>query len=317
LLNYMSAAITASFLAHSVNRITSSVAAAALVLVFLLPTRSHAQDANPLELSRQSVPDLLGVVVGPSFHSQIGSFDTGCPCTFDGGAGAGVAFGVSYDKNILSYGTSTKGQLWLGGRLMFETRNVTALFREYELVKVQSLAMREQTFETPVQFRHRALAQFSLITFTPYLQWNPFGNFFAQVGFQAGVVTASSMTHTKELLDKIVVLPNGERANVNFIDQAGKPLGDVLTVGEGEDFKRVNTVNTLQLAATATVGMDIPISLGKSDKQIWRVTPMLNYVLPLTDMLVPLADKGAQGSGFRISALQILVSLKLNLEKQN
>jgi hypothetical protein len=136
----------------------------------------HAQEgANPLFLGRDKVPDLLGIVGGPGFTSQIGIYDSQCPCAFEGGAGGGFAIGLNYDKNILTYGTATKGQLWFGARLMFETRSITARFRQFEEVPVQSLAMPEQLFTIPIQFRHEAQLDFAMLTLTPYLQWNPFG----------------------------------------------------------------------------------------------------------------------------------------------
>lgn len=273
----------------------------AAIICACTQTMLHAQEgANPLFLGRQSVPDLLGIVGGPSFHTMLGSYESGCPCTFEGGAGNGIALGINYDKNLLTYGTATKGQLWLGARLMFETRGVSAVFREFENVTVRSLSMQEQSFTVPIQFRHLAQLQFSLLTLTPYLQWNPFGRVFVQAGVQGGVVIGSRITHTKELLDRTVRLPTGERADVEFTATSGS----IVTI---ED-RPVQRLNAFQLAFTTTAGIDIPINFSKvEDNPRYRLTPMLNYVIPLTTM-------SESGSNFRIAAFQILVALKMNLE---
>jgi hypothetical protein len=268
--------------------------------VLTTPSQMLAQSASPIDLGRQSVPDLLGVVVGPSFHLQSGSFDTGCPCTFDGGAGNGIVLGLSYDRNLLTYGTAErKGTLWFGARLLFETRGVAALFREYEQIPVQSLALPEQRFTVPLQFRHRAEAQFSLLTLTPYVQWNPFGRLFVQAGLQGGLVIASRVLHTKELLDQSVRLPNGEVAQVRLRDVEGS----VATVQDESPFPQTNA---FQVALTLSGGYEIPI--GNEAK--YRLVPTLNYVLPLTTM-------SQSGADFRISAFQILLALKMNLERSN
>jgi hypothetical protein len=280
-------------------------------LVCAVPQRSFAQGANPLELGNQAVPSLLGVVIGPSFHSQIGKFDTGCPCTFENGGGTGIALGLTYDRNLLIYGNNAKGQLWLGGRLMYEARNITAVFREYEVVQVQSVAVRDQFFRVPIQFRHQAQAQFGLITFTPYVQWNPWGDIFAQIGLQGGFVVNSRIIHDKQLLDQTVTLPNGERAAVSYAQADSLSTSTTVTVENGPAAR----VNGFQLGLTATVGIDIPIALGRGgENKQFRLTPMLNYVLPLTNMTE--RDRSVQPDGadpLRISAFQILIAMKMNL----
>jgi hypothetical protein len=289
------------------THIVSCLVAALTLIFFAGPQRVAAQGANPLELGNQSVPSLLGVIIGPGFHSQIGKFDTGCPCTFENGGGAGIAIGLTYDRNLLIYGSNAKGQLWLGGRLMYETRNITAAFREYELVQVESVAVREQFFRVPIQFRHQAQAQFGLLTFTPYLQWNPWGDLFAQLGVQGGFVVNARVIHDKQLLDQTVTLPNGERASVTYVQTDGNSL----TVENGPAAR----INTFQLGVTATVGMDIPIALGRAgENRQFRLTPMLNYMLPLTALAE--RDRAVQPDGtnpLRITAFQILLALKLNL----
>jgi hypothetical protein len=255
------------------------------------------------------------VVGGPSFTSQLGIYDTDCPCTFEGGAGNGIAIGLNYDKNILTYGTATKGQLWLGARLMFETRNITARFRQFEEVQVPSLARPEQLFTTPIQFRHEAQIGVSMVTLTPYLQWNPFGRVFAQVGLQGGVVVASSVRHTKELLDRTTRLSNGERVEIELRDF---PSG-IATVENGaipatrpDSLGGGARLNTFQFAATATVGIDIPVNLSKTQDARYRITPMLTYMLPITPLVG--RRRASDPNPFSIGAFQILVALKMNLD---
>ncbi len=268
-----------------------------MVLIFANLTTAHAQDdrmASPLDLGRQEVPELLGVVVGPSFHKQLGSYQSGCPCTFDKGGANNFVFGLSYDKNLVTYGSNTKGGLWFGLRAMYETRNVAALFTEYENVRVRSLTTNE-LFTTPIQFQQQADIRFSMITLTPTITWYPFGRVFVQGGFQAGLVISSHFKQTKKLQQNTVTLPTGETAVVQFTQTDG----NILTIEEGA----VPQTNALQLGFTMAAGIDIPV--GSNAK--FRLTPMIQNVFPLTNL-------SNSGDGFRINAVQLLLGLKMNLK---
>ncbi len=268
---------------------------------FFAPALLRAQESegsSPLELGRRVVPDVVGIVAGPGFYAQSGSFATGCPCTFTGGVGAGLVVGLMYEKNLLAPNANWRlGTINIGARLMYEDRRINAAFREYENVRVQSLAQPSQFFTVPILFRHLAEASFPTFTLTPYLTWNPLtiGIFqpFVQVGLQGGFIASSRLTHTKFVLDRTVRLPNGEEAEVNFSATESNRI-----VVQDSTFA---PLNTFQLAASLTVGTDIPLGTR------FRISPMLQYLLPLTTINPP--------GDFRMTAWQILVALKMNLER--
>jgi hypothetical protein len=273
----------------------STFLVAVFVFVFVNAPLSflRAQESSPLELGRRVVSDVFGVVIGPTFQSASGSFETGCPCTFDGGVGTGVAVGLMYETNIASPSATWRlGPLNFGARLMYESRNVNAAFREYENVQVES-TQRGQFFTVPILFRHLAESNFSMLTLTPYLSWNPFWQVFVQAGFQAGYITSSRLKHTKFAVDTSVRLPNGETAEIVF-----EETGQANVVIEERDFPRVVP---LQLGITGAVGLDIPLGTR------FRISPMLNAAIPLTNV-------AESQTGYRVTALQLLVALKLNLQ---
>jgi hypothetical protein len=71
-------------------------------------------------------------------------------------------------------------------------------------------------------------------------------------------------------------------------------------------------LNIFQFAATATVGIDIPINLSKTEEARYRITPMLTYMLPITPLVERL--RASDPNPFSIAAFQILVALKMNLD---
>lgn len=261
----------------------------------------HAQEgegSSPLELGRRIVPDVIGIVAGPGFYVQNGSFATGCPCTFTGGVGAGIVAGLMYEKNLIAPNANWRlGTINIGARLMYEDRRITAAFREYENVRVQSLAQPSQFFTVPILFRHVAEASFPTFTLTPYIVWNPItiGIFqpFVQVGLQGGLITGSRLKHTKYVLDHTVRLPNGEEAEVTFSETETDRV-----VVQDSTF---SPLTTFQMAASLTVGTDIPLGTR------FRLSPMFQYLLPLTTINSP--------GNLTITAWQILLALKMNLER--
>jgi hypothetical protein len=273
--------------------VITTMIVAAIASIYVPSSRLFAQESSPLELGRRVVSDVVGVVIGPTFQSASGYFDSGCPCRFDGGVGAGIAVGLLYETNLVSPSATWRlGALNFGARLMYESRNVNTAFREYENVQIES-TQSGQFFTVPILFRNLAESNFSMLTLTPYLSWNPFWQVFVQAGFQAGYVTSSRLKHTKFAVDTSVRLPNGETADIVF-DETGRT--DIVI--EDTTFPRVNP---LQLGIALTAGLDIPLGTR------FRLAPMFNAVIPLTNI-------AESGSGYRLASWQILAALKMNLQ---
>ena len=277
-------------------------------------TNLSAQDnerSSPLELGRRVVPDVIGIIAGPGFNVQNGSFvtDSLCQCRFNNGVGVGLVAGVMYEKNLLTPNATWRlGTVNIGARLMYENRNINAAFREYETLSFRSPTRPELSFSIPTLFRHLAELNFSMITLSPYVSWNPLsiGIFqpFVQVGLQGGLIINSRMRHTIFVLEPEKVLPNGERstASIQIIRGQDTTYSDRKVL---EDSDITNRVNTVQIAANIAVGTDIPFGTR------FRLSPMLNYVIPLTQML----SRPTLNENFSISSWQVLVALKMTLER--
>jgi hypothetical protein len=277
-------------------------------LTALFPAFTLAQGASPLELGSRIVPDVLGVLVGPNINYASGSFDTGCPCTFSGGFGVGPSVGLMYEKNLLSPSPNWRlGTLNFGARLLYEQRNISSAFREFEQTAVESISQKGQFFTVPILFRHLAETSFTMLTLTPYLSWSPFtqaqgilqGVYF-QVGLQGGYVFNQSLKHTKFSLNETVKLPNGEVALIEFV----KTGNNSVVV---QDSASISSVNRIQFGASIAAGADIP--LGREGGR-FRLTPLVQYTFPFTT----LADYDGGARSFRISTLNILLGIKMNLQ---
>jgi hypothetical protein len=293
----------------------------------LAPTlqAQEGEGSSPLELGRRIVPDVIGIVAGPGFYAQDGFINTECGCTFTNGVGAGIVAGVMYEKNLLAPNANWRlGTINIGARLLYEERNIGAAFREYEPLPIKSLEPPFRTYTVPILMRYLAEANFTMLTLTPYIVWNPFTisifQPFVQVGFQVGYTLNARLRNTKFILDGRTRLPNDEDATVTF-DSTNKrfdPLRPDRLVVQDSTFTQGN-LNALQIAASVSVGTDIPLGTR------FRLSPMLNLLLPLTKMVEERVTQRTLPNGtivsnlsngsFSITSWQILVALKMNLER--
>ncbi|MCU0424861.1 MAG: hypothetical protein MUF71_04460 [Candidatus Kapabacteria bacterium] len=285
------------------------------VTVIIVPSSLFAQEtegSSPLELGRRIVPDVIGIVAGPSFNVVNGSLTTGCPCTFDGGLGVSGLVGLMYEKNLLTPGPTWRlGTVNIGARLLYETRSVSSAFREYENNTFRSVKQPSQFYTLPILYRHLAEVNYGMLTLTPYLTWNPLtiGIFqpFVQVGIQGGLFMGGRARHTKFILDTQVRLPTNEEAIVEFPNPLDSALpGTSSIVIQDTSF---TPPSPLQLAASITLGTDIPIGTK------FRLSVMGNYLIPFTPLSLGLVRPPEPDGNFTVSAWQIMLALKMNLER--
>lgn len=286
---------------------------ASIIIVFSSPIFAQENEgSSPLELGRRVVPDVVGVVVGPSFNVVNGSLTTGCPCTFNGGLGVSVLAGLMYEKNLLTPGATWRlGTVNIGARLLYETRNVNSAFREYENNTFRSEKQPNQFYTLPILYRHLAEVNYGMLTLTPYITWNPLsiGIFqpFVQVGLQGGLFTGGRARHTKFILDTQVRLPTNEEAIVEFPNPLDSTLpGTSSIVIQDSSF---TPPSPLQLAASITLGTDIPIGTR------FRLSVMGNYLIPFSPLSLGLVRPPEPDGNFTVSAWQIMLALKMNLER--
>lgn len=244
--------------------------------------------SDPLTPGIRLKPHRLGIVAGPSFNMQDGSFTTKCGDRFEKGAQTGYLVGVVYKRFLAA------SPFAYGVRLTYQNRNISAIYNEYELIDNIPSSTPGQTLEESILFRNEAQIDFSVLTLTPYVEWSPFWNAFAHVGIMPGVVVASHVNHTKNPVQEYITLDDGQVVRVSFGEnEEGEPQ-DVVENGA------VPGVQQFQFAITGGVGIDIPVG----EKVV--ITPFYQYVVPLT----VLSDRG---NSFKISASQILISATINL----
>lgn len=253
-----------------------------------LTIAQESTTSDPLTPGIRLKPNRLGIVVGPSFHMQDGSFTTQCGDRFEKGAQTGYLIGVVYKRFL------TASPFAYGVRLSYQTRNISAIYNEYELIDNIPSSTPGQTLEESILFRNEAQIDFSLLTLTPYVEWSPFWNAFAHVGIMPGIVLSSHVTHTKNPAQEYITLDDGQVVRVSFGEnETGEPQ-DVIEDGA------VPQLQQFQVAIVGGVGIDIPVS----EKMV--ITPLYQYAVPLT----VLSERGAS---FKIRASQILISATINL----
>ena len=229
----------------------------------------------------------VGVLVGPALNLQAGSFLTQCNCTFTDGRRAGLHVGALYE-----YRENRTASLSWGAALSYTQRNVEASYQQIEGVKPQLIDRPEESDSVAVRFRHRAFANFSLITLMPYLKWQPDIPFFARLGAGAGFVINATVRHNKEVMDRVVLLPNGERAAVSFEDGS-----DVMTVEDG----KFPSVSAFQLTLEPALGANIRLT------ERFTLSPVFQYSFPVMNL-------SSRGEGFRIHSLLFLAELRMTLD---
>lgn len=217
---------------------------------------------------------------------QDGIFYTKCGDRFEQGASTGFAVGALYKRFI------STSQFAYGIRLTYETRNIKAIYNEYELIEDIPSSVSGETFKASVLFRNEAELQFSLLSVTPYVEWSPFWNAFLHAGVMPQFVFGTHVQHAKNLAQEFVTLGDGRVERIS-IDGENEQQA---TVEDGS----IPDVPSVQFALVGGLGIDIPVS-----KKV-TITPLYQYALPLTVL-------SERGQSFRIRASQLLLSVTMEL----
>lgn len=217
---------------------------------------------------------------------QDGIFYTKCGDRFEQGANTGFMVGALYKRFIYT------SKFAYGVRLAYETRNIKALYNEYELIEDIPSSVSGETFKASVLFRNEAEIQFSLLSITPYIEWSPLWNAFLHVGVMPQFVFDTHVSHNKKLAQESVTLGDGRVERISIDGENGQQA----TVEDGS----VPDVASLQFAIAGGVGIDIPVS-----KKV-VITPLYQYAIPLTTL-------SERGQSFRIRASQLLLSITMEL----
>ena len=249
-----------------------------------------AQDStlsDPLVPGRRTSPGEIGVIFGPSFHMQDGILETNCG-QFSEGAHTGYVVGVMLRRRI---GTSPFAY---GLRAAYERRNVSAIYNEYEIIDDIPSSTPGQTLKESILFRNEADIDFSVLSFTPFVEWSPAWQSFVHLGLMPQLVLSSHIRHTKKAAQETVTLDDGQVVYISFTED--NPAQATLQDGELPD------VPSFQLGLAGGIGIDIRIS-----KQI-MITPLYQYVVPLTAL-----SESRDGRSFKIRASQLLIAASIEL----
>lgn len=244
--------------------------------------------SDPLNPGIRLKPHRFGIVVGPSFHMQDGSFTTKCGDRFEKGAQTGYMVGIMYKRFLAA------SPFAYGVRLAYQTRNVSAVYNEYELLNDIPSSTPGQTLEESILFRNEAQIDFSLLTLTPYVEWSPFWNAFAHIGVMPGIIVSSNVNHTKKPDREYITLDDGQVVRISFGESDTDTQQEVIEDGA------VPQLNQFQFALVGGIGIDIPVG----EKVV--LTPLYQYALPLTVL-------SARGASFKIQASQLLISATIAL----
>ncbi len=216
---------------------------------------------------------------------QDGTLETSCG-RFTGGAQTGFMIGTMIRRRI---GTSSFAY---GIRAAYEHRNINAVYNEYELIDDIPSSTPGQTLKESILFRNEADVDFSLLSFTPFVEWSPAWQSFIHLGLMPQFILSSHITHTKKAAQETVTLDDGQVVYISFTED--NPSQATLQDGSLPD------VQAFQLGLAGGFGVDIRIS----DRLM--ITPLYQYVIPLTTL-------SKNGEAFKIRASQLLIAASIKL----
>lgn len=245
--------------------------------------------SSPIDPVSTFYPFRLGGVLGAGPAIQSGELKTTvCDCpAFIGGGGYSMLGGLVGEYYLSE-------SIGVGFLLTLDFRSIDALYREYEAVSLTQVATNE-TIMQRVQFRHTATVSATALALSPFVKLHPFKKLFIRTGpiFNFGI--SSSLRHEKELLDRVVRLPNGEEAEISLDRGDPRVFSSTKALIQESDLpKLANPVLFWNFAA----GIDI--NAGRRTV----LTPLVQYS-------VPLGDLSSSGDKFRISNWSIMAEVKV------
>ena len=227
----------------------------------------------------------LGFVFGVGQNYQSGKFFVDCEnCEFENGVQTGITFGLTYKREII------KNLNW-GAMLLYDSYNIESKFKETEVFKYE-FAAEQDAVNIPIEFRHIAKADFSMLSLNPFIEVTPLSFLFARIGFNAGFVVGANINHQKELLTRKAKLENGVTVDIKLADSK-----ETIEVVEDGEFPEINS---FQMALTPMIGFIIPFS-----KSVF-FSPYYLHRIPLNKM-------SEFGEDFKVNSYRIMLELSFKL----
>ncbi len=259
-----------------------------LSLVAIISNTAITQQlATPILPGTLPLDRQLGLLIGFGSNYQSGEFLVECDdCIFDKGTGFGFAIGALYENEVFT-------DILIGGQVLYDIMNITSTYREREPINFRIEDTDE--FETvPVLFRHKGEVDVSYLTITPYIKWTPAHFFFIKMGLSGSFVTTANIKHTQELLDKKILLSNGETATINF----GDGTGNTRTIQDN----KLPQLNSFQLSFTPAIAFNFRLS------HRLFFSPEFQYNLPFNNI-------SEYGKDFKINSWRFLIEFRYSLKE--
>ena len=271
--------------------ITARLVLAAALFSAVLFGVSHTAEAQ--FLSRGNVfgpgapPPLAGIELGFGNHSQQGSYNADCGCTFTNGTGTGLVLSLVFELPLsYEWAVGVKGGI--------DFRNTTS---EQGVKDVAVVSAANGTVDTlmSVPINRVGAVKTTYFALTPYLQYQFFRmGPFVQVGPSFGFLVANKFTQTRQLLQTTATINGKDYPNLRF--QSNGTTEEVVQDGA------ITDVNGLRLGLGVSAGYNVSVS----ERSI--LTPQLTYDLPLSTI------RSTNATDWKIGSLYASAVLKFKLD---
>lgn len=243
--------------------------------------------ASPLEPQEKPLVRHLGLYAGIGPNWQSGEYYVNCTdCIFEGGTGLLWTIGAMYEQEIAE-------GFRLGIMAGYENINQVSSFQEVEMIDF-TIEGTGEIESYAVKFRHEATVDVGYLTFNPFIKWLPTEFFFLRLGLTGAIPMNPHLNHTQELLDKYIILSNGDTATVDFGDGQSKKI----TLEDGE----FPNVNSFQLFIAPALGFEFQLS------KTTFLSPVFQFNMPMTDF-------SSKGDAYRIWSWRFMAELRFALQK--
>ncbi len=256
------------------------------LILIITTSKVMSQDfASPLDPEKMRNQKEVGILLGLGQNFMGGNFRTECDCPeFINGVKFGYSFGTLYEMDLSPI------FMW-GTALTFNSRDIFSEYQIIEDVLLQSVITGKPE-TAPIKFKHKANADFSYLSFIPYIKWNLASFMFIRLGLSGSFVINNHIKHEKELTQKTARLSSGEIVSIKLDSENG-----VSTIVEDGDFPQTNS---FQISLDPMIGFNFAL------EENLFLNPVFQYSLPLSNI-------SEKGENFKINAWRFLLELRLAL----
>jgi len=263
-----------------------------LILLFLLflinlfhTITAHAQQIeSPISPYQVIVHDWeVGVFLGLGANFNSGEYAAECPdCIFDDVSKFGFTAGIKTDYQLSK-------AIYIGASLGYEDLSVKGAFRRIESVPLDRVDGTK--IYVPIEFRHSSEFQIGTITLMPNITYRIDRFLDFRLGFFTDFAIINNFKHSKELLTKSVILPDGEKVSVEIPQQKDRTI-------ELEN-RTIPNFNNPIFGIYPQINFNIELS-GTTDMNLGFI-----YKFPLNNL--------TSGQGFKINSWRIIIGFSFDM----